>query len=85
VLGGICPCQEVHPVSRVDKKSNARRRVSFPAPNFHGSESNCRPAAAGKGLPELEHPCSTSEGSLCSAPFVAMMQPANLRDFDHLA
>jgi hypothetical protein len=39
-----CPCQEVHPVSRVDKKSNARSRVSFPALNFRGPESNCRPA-----------------------------------------
>jgi hypothetical protein len=43
-LSSACPCQEVHPVSRVDKKSNARSRVSFPALNFRGPESNCRPA-----------------------------------------
>ena len=32
-----------------------------------------------------EHSCSTANGNLRGAPFVAMMQPANLRDFDQLA
>ena len=82
-----CPYQKLHSVFGVDKKGNASSRAAFHALNFPRSESNCRPAEVqeAKALPELEHPCSTSDKSLGGAPFVAMMQPANLRDFDHLA
>jgi hypothetical protein len=39
----------------------------------------------GKSLPSYSVAVQLRNEFLCGAPFVAMMQPADLRDFDHLA
>jgi ASPIC/UnbV protein len=50
------------------------------------SQTNVQAMRGGKALPELEQTFVFNFGrALGGAPFVAMMQPAHLRDFDHLA